>query len=309
MRVEAEPVLSVRTGPRPDPIPHASASLWTLHSPWVGALIAFGAATLWLAPRDLGMMACGAGLMAILVSAARARLRMTCHAAHLSGGVIALTVLRSPEEAGSFVLAAGTVVVAVLVARAWALQVRTEVAPLAGRLPWRFRTSFRGLTLRFGIAGLAVGIAFALFGTDPHLRIVGVAMLPLALRSYVGNLLSRRATRAIWCIALAAHVTILACFVPGYGAAAAAWAVVVGETLLFAGEALVVARRTGVTPMPLLQLASFACAALIVLLLTIPNSADWMLLAGIALGIATGAFFLPRARTERARRPRNRRGG
>jgi 1,4-dihydroxy-2-naphthoate octaprenyltransferase len=81
-----------------------------------------------------------------------------------------------------------------------------------------------------------------------------------------------------------------------YGAMAAAWALVVTETVLFAGQALLVARRTGVAPLPPLQLAAFCFAALLIVLLTIPNSADWLLLAGIALGIAAGAFFRPRKR-------------
>jgi hypothetical protein len=232
--------------------------------------------------------------MALAVAASRGWLRSTCHAAHLGGGVIVLTVFRSPAEAGAYAIAAGTVAVGAMIARAWALRLRSGVAPLAGRLPWRFQISFRAMTHSFGLAGLAVGASLAFFGPDPLLRVVGVAMFPLALRSSIGHLLARRTTRAIWCLALAIHIAILATFVPKYGAMAAAWAVVVTETMLFAGQALLVARRTGVTPMPPLRLAGFCCAALLIVLLTIPNSVDWLLLAGIALGVAAGAFFRPR---------------
>ncbi|MHC4730199.1 MAG: hypothetical protein ACYS6Z_06340 [Planctomycetota bacterium] len=296
MKATAEPGLAVRVGPSPDPIPYASHSRWTVHAPWVLTLVGVGAAVWGLGPHDLGLLACGAALVSIAVAAACGWIRTTCHAAHLTGGVIALTAFRSPEEAGTFTLAAGTVAVGAMIARAWALRLRSGVAPLAGRLPWRFQTSFRAMTHSFGLAGLAVGASFAFFGPDPLLRVVGVAMFPLALRSSIGHLLARKTTRVIWCLALAVHITILASFVPTYGAMAAAWALVVTETILFAGQALLVARRTGVTPLPPVQLAAFCCAALLIVLLTIPNSAGWLLLAGIALGIAAGAFFRPRRR-------------
>jgi hypothetical protein len=296
MKTTVEPGLSVRVGPSPDPIPHASHSLWTVHAPWALTLVGVGAAVWALGPHDLGLLACGAAVMAIAVAASRGWIRTTCHAAHLTGGVIVLTVFRSPAEAGAFTFAAGTVAICAMIARTWALRLRSGVAPLAGRLPWRFQTSFRAMTRSFGLAGLALGASLAFFGPDPLLRVVGVAMFPLALRSSIGHLLARKTTRVIWCLALAIHLTILASFVPMYGAMAAAWALVVTETVLFAGQALLVARRTGVAPLPPLQLAAFCFAALLIVLLTIPNSADWLLLAGIALGIAAGAFFRPRKR-------------
>jgi len=294
MKATARPGLSVRVGPSPDPIPSASHSRWTVHAPWALTLVGLGGAAWVLEPHDLGLLTCGAALMAIAVAASRGWVRTTCHAAHLTGGVIVLTVFRSPAEAGAFTLAAGTVAVGALVARAWALRLRSGVGPLAGRLPWRFQISFRAMTRSFGLAGLAVGAGLAFFGPDPLLRVVGVAMFPLALRSCIGHLLARRTTRMIWCLALAVHITILASFVPKYGAMAAAWALAISETVLFAGQALLVARRTGVAPLPPLQLAAFCCAALLIVLLTIPNSADWLLLGGIALGVAAGAFFRPR---------------
>jgi hypothetical protein len=294
MKVTAEPGLGVRVGPSPDPIRLASHSRWSVHAPWVLTLVGVGTAVWVLRPHDLGLLACGAALMAIAVAASRGWVRTTCHAAHLTGGVVVLAVFRSPAEAGAFMLAAGPVAVAAMIARTWALRLRSGVAPLAGRLPWRFQISFRAMTRSFGLTGLAVGASLAFFGPDPLLRVVGVAMFPLALRSSIGHLLARRTTRVIWCLALAIHITLLASFVPKYGAMAAAWALVVTETILFAGQALLVARRTGVAPLPPLQLAAFCCAALLIVLLTIPHSADWLLLAGIALGIAAGAFFRPR---------------
>jgi hypothetical protein len=260
----------------------------------VFTLAGVGAAAWGLSPHDLGLLACGAALMAIAVAASLGWVRTTCHAVHLSGGVIVLAVFRSPAEAGAFVLPAGTVAAGAMIARAWALRMRSGVAPLAGRLPWQFRPSFRAMTRSFGLAGLALGAGLAFFGPDPLLRVVGVAMFPLALRSCIGHLLARKTTRAIWCLGLAVHLTILASFVPRYGAMAAAWGLVVTETILFAGQALLAARRTGVTPLPPLQMAGFCCAALLIVLLTIPNSVDWLLLSGIALGVAAGALFRPR---------------
>ncbi len=292
MRTALETVARVR--PRPDPLPVGRLVSWPAHAPWILSLGALGAALLLLRGKDLGLVACGAGSALVLASAARVSLRVFCRAVHLAGGVLALGGLGGAEEAGAFVAAAGVLAVATLLAQSFADLVRTEIAPLAGRLPWIFPASLRGAAIRFGIAGLAVGVPLAFLGGAPVLRVVGVAMLPLALRSYLLTLLAERTARAIWSLAVAVELLLLAALVPAHGALGAAWAAVAAETILFGCSAFVVARKTGVAPLPQLQFGGLACAMVLVLLLTLRGDADFLLLGGIALGVAAGALFWPR---------------
>jgi len=292
MKASAEALLHVRAPvrPRPDALPQGAPGPWALHAPWALSFLAFALPALFLERPAFGVFAAGAGLAIIVAATARARVRTTCEALHLAAGVIVLGVLRSTDEAGTFALAAGTTLSAALAGRAWALHVRPEVAPLAGRVQWRFRSVHRDAALRFALAGLAVGVPLALFASVPVLRVIGVAMLPLALRSYMGSLMSVRASRALWCLAAALNLAVLGFFAPEHGAIAAAWAVVAAETTLFAGSALVVSRRTGVTPLPLVQLACLLLGAVVVTLLTIPGP-DYTLLIGVVLGFAGAAAW------------------
>ncbi len=292
MRTAPETVARVR--PRPDPLPVGRLVSWPKHAPWILLLAAVGSGLLLLRGRDLGLAACGAGWALVLASAARFSLRVFCNALHLAGGVLALGALRGAGEAGSFVAAAGALAVASLLAQSFADLVRTEIAPLAGRLPWIFPASLRGAAIRFGVAGLVVGVPLALLGGTPALRVVGVAMLPLALRSYLLSLLAGRTVRAIWSLAVAVEMVLLAALVSSHGPLGAAWAAVTAETILFGCSAFVVARKTGVTPLPQLQLGGLACAMVLVLLLTLRGDADFLLLGGIVLGVAAGALFWPR---------------
>lgn len=291
MRTAFETV--VRARPRPDPLPVGRLVAWPMHASWVLTLAGVLGALLLLRDRELGLVACGAGWALVLAAAARVSLRAFCGAAHLAGGLLAVGALRGAEEAGAFVPAAGTVAVASLLAMSFAQLVRKEIAPLAGRLPWIFPASLRGAAVRFGLAGLAVGVPLAFLGGSPVLRVVGVAMLPLALRSYLLSLLSERVSRAIWALAVAIELLLLASLA-AHGALGAAWAVVVAETTLFGCSAYVVARKTGVAPLPQLQLGGLACAMVLVLLLTLRGDADFLLLGGIVVGVAAGALFWPR---------------
>lgn len=292
MRTAAETVARVR--PRPDPLPKGRLVSWPRHAPWILSLAAFALALLLLHSRDLGLAACGAGWALVLVAAARVSLPAFCRAAHVAGGVLALGGLAGAEAAGAFVPAAGALAVAALLAETFAQLVRTEIAPLAGRLPWIFPASLRGAAVRFGIAGLAVGVPLAFVGVPPVVRVVGIAMLPLALRSYLLSLLAERTARAIWSLAVAVELLLLAALVPSHGAIGAAWAAVTAETILFGCSAFVVARKTGVAPLPQLQLGGLACAMVLVLLLTLRGDADFLLLGGIVVGVAAGALFWPR---------------
>jgi hypothetical protein len=292
VRTAEEAVRRVR--PRPDPLPVGRLVAWHAHAPWILVLAGIAGSLLVLENRDLGLAACGAGWALVLASAARVSLRAFCRAAHLAGGVMALGALRGAEEAGAFVPAAGALAVASLLAQSFAELVRTEVAPLAGRLPWIVPASLRGAAVRFGVAGLAVGVPLAFLGGSPVLRAVGVAMVPLALRSYLLSLLGERVARAIWCLAVSIELLLLTALVAAHGATGAAWAAVVAEAVLFGCSAFVVARKTGVAPLPQLQLVGLACVMVLVLVLTLRGDADFLLLGGIALGVAAGALFWPR---------------
>jgi hypothetical protein len=267
---------------------------WRAHAPWALALAAFLAAHLLAEGRELGLVATGAGWAVVLASAARFSLRAFCRAVHLAAGVLTLAALGGAEEAGAFVPAAGVLAVAALLARSFALLVRPGVAPLAGRLPWIFPDSLRGAAIRFGAAGLLAAVPLAFAGPSPVLRVVGVAMLPLALRSYLLNLLSERVARTVWSLAGAIELMLLAALVPPHGPIGAAWAAVAAETVLLGCSAFVIARRTGVAPLPQLQLGGLACAMVLVLLLTVRGDMDFLLLAGIVVGVVAGALFWPR---------------
>jgi hypothetical protein len=284
----------VRVRPRPDPLPKAPLAWWTAHAPWILAAAALGTALTTLEGRDLGLAACGAALALLLAALARVSLLVSCKVAHVSCGVLALGFLGGAEAAGSYVAGASALAVAALLARSFARLVRPEVAPLAGRLPWMFPSSLRGSAMRFGAAGLAAAVPLAFLGPTPVLRVVGLAMLPLSLRGYLLPLLAERTARAIWSLAMAVELLLLATLATTLGPLGAAWAAVGAETTLFACSAIVVARRTGVAPLAQLQLGGLACAMVLVLLLTLRGDADFLLLGGIVVGVLAGALFWPR---------------
>jgi hypothetical protein len=290
--VAAEEIVRVR--PRPDPLPKLGLAWWTAHAPWILAVVALGTALLALRGRDLGLVACGASVALLLAALARVSLHVFCKVAHLSCGVLALGILDGAAVAGAYVAGAGALAVAALLGRSFAQLVRPEVAPLAGRLPWIFPSSLRGAAIRFGVAGLAAAVPLAFLGPTPVLRVVGVAMLPLALRTYLLTLLAQRTARAIWSLAVAIELLLLAALASAYGPLGAAWAAVVAETVLFGCSAFVVARRTGVAPLAQLQLLGLACAMILVLFLTLRGDADFLLLGGIIVGVVAGALFWPR---------------
>jgi len=293
MKATLEPPsrLSVgRRAPSPDPLPVHDASLFDLHAPWLVAAGALICAVSLLEGRDLGLLACGAGCLAVIASATQARLHRSLVALHFAGGVITLSILRTPTEAGELAVPAAVLLVAALLVRAAALTVRSAVAPLAGRLPWRFQASYRTMAMRFGLIGFGCAAAVALLARQPLLAVAAVALLPLALRVYIGTLLSKNASTLAWTFSSIAHLSILAFLVPTYGAAAAAWGLVVGETVLFASTTYVVARRTGAMPLPRLPLAICAALTVVIVAWAFPVEVDWLLVAGIALGFAAGPW-------------------
>jgi len=294
MTLLAEAPREVRSAARPDPLPVPGLSLAARHGPWIAALGAGLGAVSLFDQASLGLLACGAATMAILANATQRRLRRTCHAIHLSAGTLLLAVWHGAAAAGAFFPAAGVLVVGALLARGAALGVRTRIAPLASVVPWKFRRTYRRAAIPFALAGLLASIAVVCAGTTPAVRIAGVALFPMALRSYAGTLLSRKEMRAIWGYGVAVHLMLLGLLVPGHGAATAAWALVTAETILFAGSALVIARRTGVAPFPLLPAAVAVMVAAMFAATTIPDSPELPFLAAVLIGAATGAAFFPR---------------
>jgi hypothetical protein len=279
---------------QPDPLPLRAERAWSRHAPWVATVAALAAATSLLDATELGLLASGAGTLAVLHGVALGRLRQTCLALHLSAGVLLLALSRGATEAGSFAPAAAIVLAGAMLARAAALRVRPAVAPLAGRLPWEFRRIHRRIALRFGLAGLAAGVLVALLVSAPLVRIAAVALLPLALRTFVGTLLSPGIGRLVLTYTAAMHVAVLVLLLPAFGAPVAAWSLVGAETLLFVGSALIVARRTGVTPFPTLQLGALFAAIVLLATVCVPGTPQWPLLVLILCGVALGAVLFPR---------------
>ena len=290
--LEAPPVALSRT-PRPDPIPQQDHGTWQRHTPWVAALLGLG--LLLLVPADSrGWMATGAAAMAFGQALMARRIRASCRALHFGAGVSALAVWHGPAAAGSFAIAIAVILVASHIAYAAASSYRPEVAPLAGRLPWRFQPAYRRLAMRFGIAGIACALGVALLAPWPVLSVTGIAIFPLFLRTYIGTLLAPRTTRALWMYAVVMHWAALGFFVPAMGAFAAAWVLVGVETMLFIGSALVIARRTGMATTRVPQLGAVGAVALLIAAVTVPQSPEWPFFASILIGVGIGAAFFPK---------------
>lgn len=296
MSAAVQDLFRPRGGPRPDPLPARGGFPWRNHAAWIAALAATVLAYAALPARDLGLLACGAGLFAAASYAVRASVARACEAVHLAAGVCVLALAHDADAAGSYALAAGLLLSADLGARAASAHLRARVAPLAGQVPERFRQRYRDLALRFGGAGLAAGLLVVALGPAPEVRVVGVALLPLALRSFASNLLSFHAGRALWILAASAQVAALIAFVPQHGAVAAAWAAVAVETLLFAGSALAVTRAATAAAFPTVPVASMSAAGLLLCALAVPGSATWPLLVLLLFAAGCGALLYPTRR-------------
>jgi hypothetical protein len=300
MRVSVgEQELRVRAAPRPDPLTFRVESPWTQHAPWLVGVTLLVAAWLALDVETTGRLACGAALMAVAMGLTSGRFRLTWQAIHFAAGIVVLAVWRTPVETGTFALAAGVVLAGALIARAGALDLRDGVAPLAGRLPWRFGRLYRNGAARFAIAGLCASILMSVIGVSPAMRVAAIALLPAAVRAYIGNLLSSGTTHALWIFCVTAHVTLLAVLAPTYGAVGAAWALVITETLLFAGTSVSIARRTGESPFTVGHFTAVVAAGLMLISITIPSTPEWIFLVAMVAGAVAGAIFFPRMRDPR----------
>jgi hypothetical protein len=284
----------VRVAPRPDPLPVRDGSGWAIHAPWAVGAGVLGTAMVLGAHAATGLVACGAGGMAVLVPLVAGRWRNAVRAVHLVAGVVLLAIWSGAEAAGEFALAAGVVAVGTLATRAAASGVRDTVAPLAGRMPWRFSDLHRRGATRFGVGGLSAALFVVVLGTSPAMQIVGIALLPLSLRGYLGQLLSAREARSIWVFGTFVHLGLLALLAPSMGPAGAAWALVAAETLLFGSAALTLTRRTTELPFTVGHFSALVAAGLLGVTLTIPKSDEWPFLAAMAAGAAVAAIFFPR---------------
>ena len=209
-QVVAEPLQQARVAPRPDPLPFREESRWATHAPWVGGAAVLGAAMALGSPSPTGLVACGAGGMAVFLPLVGGRWRAAVRALHLAAGVVLLALWNGSAAAGEFALAAGLVAVATLATRAAASGVRVSVAPLAGRMPGRFGDLHRRGATRFAVGGISAALFTAVLGVSPAMQIALLA--------------------------------------PPFGPAGAAWALVAAETLLFGSAALTLTRRTNEPP-------------------------------------------------------------
>jgi hypothetical protein len=287
-----ERLLSVRTGPRPDPLPDQPGPAWQVHAPWATVLVLVTAGAFFLSGRDFGLLAVGAGLCALALSALPGKLRETCHVLHLAGGILALAVVRGAAEAGSLALPVGLFLAVALAGRAAATYITPSVAPLAGRLPWRFEDAYKQQALQFGVCGLGASLAVAAMGPTAVFKILSVAILPLALRVYSGHLLSPAASNRVWLAGAAANLFFLILFAPFVGAPAAALGVLAGESVMAIGSLVSIADRTGATIFPKPRLAVAAGVILVLGPLAVPGGAVWLLVTLLA---ATAVWGMLRA--------------
>lgn len=291
-----ENVLQIRVDPRPDPLRMRNGPAWAGFIPAAVTAVFCLAAILVMNPHDLGLIACGAGLWAVVSSALRGSFGEFCLRFHLAAGLFALAMFRGADAAGAFAPAAAVLLVADLVARRMSHNVRKSVAPLAGNVPWTFRSSYRRFALQSGGIGLAVGLVLILVVPNPVVKIIGVACLPIALRCFGMNLMSGRSLRNLWILAAFFHAAALAAFVPTFGPVAAAWTIVVSETMLTLGMGVLIMGRTGFAPFPMQRFAIAAAASLMLFAVAIPGTGIWPILVALIGATGSGVLFLPKRR-------------
>ena len=286
-------VLQIQVDPRPDPLGIRRGSTWTRFIPAGVATVLCSLAVLILPTRDLGLVACGAAAWAVVVSGLRASFVETCYRFHLAAGLFALAIFDGAAEAGAFAPAAALLLILDLLARQYSRDVRRSVAPMAGSVPWRFRSEYRQTALRAAAGGAGLALVLAVAIPHPIVKIVSIACLPIALRAFGMNLMSGSATRSLWMLVAFFHAGALAAFVPAFGAEAAAWIFVVSESMLLVGIGLLIARRTGVTPFPMQSYAVGSAASLLLCALAIPKTGSWPVLIALVCVAAAGAVFWP----------------
>lgn len=300
MKAMMNALLNVRPGPRPDPLPDNSRDAWAIHAPYMISFLAVLLCGLLMDARDFGLAACGAGLGAIVTHGVQRSVRRCCVAAHYSIGLLLVALFVGAEAAGSYAFPAGLFLVLALGARAAATYFTPAVAPLAGRVPWRFEDVYREQAKRFGIAGVTIALALVAFSSSPAFKVLGIAVLPMSLRSYSGQMLSPTARRKLWMIAAAFQAVALLVLVPTKGMLAAPWLLVVSETVLFVGTALVISERSGITGYSRERVAAAVVGSLLLGAVALPGSTIlYILLVGVFAALV-GIIWLPRKAASRS---------
>lgn len=293
MPMVLDEILQVRASPRPDALRWGSTQMWARALP--SALFAIGAALacLLLDTRDLGLVACAVAVWAVASRVASMRWAETGYRLHLTAGLFALGLLRSAGDAGEFAPAAAILVLAALVARAATADARRTIAPMSARVPSGFLQRYRSHALRYGAVGLGVGLLLILVAPNPILKIIGVACLPLALRTFALQLLTPRKSQALWWMAALFHLAALAAFVPAHGAVAAAWIAVLAEVMLLVGAVIVIAHSMSAAPFPRRTLAVGGGSLLLVCSLAVPGTGIWPMLVTAVVAAIVGVFYWP----------------
>ena len=297
MKRMVEALLRVRSSPRPDPLPDPRGDPWGLHAPYLAVLLVAGLGTLLTPPGQLGLLACGVIVGALVTALVGLDILRSCQVVHHGAALLLVALFYGAADAGALLPAAGLFLFAALGGRAAARYFSPAVAPLAGRVQWRFQDVYRRQALRFAGAGALVALLLVAFGPNPAVRVLGVAMLPLALRSYAGQMLSPVASTKLWLLVASFEAVGMLMLVPGHGAVAGAWLMVVGETVLFVGSALTIAERTGVDPYPHRALAVGGAAAALVAAVAVPASNPVVLALIFVFGALLAVIFLVNSRT------------
>jgi len=224
--------------------------------------------------HDLGVAACTVALWALGTRAIKQdRLAPLLH---LTAGVLALGLLRDAATAGAFAPAACVLVLGTLVSRDPLVSANERA---------------------FAAGGLVIGVVLVLVPSDPVLKIIGVACLPLALRAFVLQGLSPQQSSALWNMVALLHVAAVVAFVPAHGALAAAWVAVLAEVMLLAGAAVLLARNAGMlSRFPQRTLAMGGGGLLLLCALAVPGTGAWPLLVTTVVAAIIGVFYWP-ART------------
>jgi hypothetical protein len=295
MKATVEELLSVRRpGPRPDPLPNSSRDPWAIHAPYMIGFLAVLLGSLLLAPRDFGLLASGAALGAVLTYGVQRKILRGCQAAYYGSGLLMVALFEGANTAGGYALVAGLFLVVALGAKAAAKYFTPTVAPLAGRVPWRFEDVYRIQIRHFGIGGITAALVIVAFVSNPALRVLGVAVLPLCLRSYSDPMLSSDARRKLWGTVAAFQAIALLLVVPSNGPIAAAWIVVVCETVLFVGTSLIISERSGANVYQREQVAAGIGAGTILASIALPGSTVLYLVLAAVLGALMALIYLPK---------------
>jgi len=293
MPTSVDELLKVCANPRVAPLRLREDPLWKRALPPTLAAVGAIVALLAIGTRDLGLLASGAAVWSVGACAAQGRWADMGLRIHLTAGVLALALIQGGAVAGAFAPATAMLVVAALAARSTTTDLRRTMSPMSGSVPWEFRSSYRRHALRYGGIGLLIGIVLVVAAPSPILKIMGVACVPLALRTFAMQLLRPAKSATVWIVVGCFHVAALAAFVPSHGAIAAAWIVVAAESMLLVGAATVIARRTGVSPFPLRTFAIGGGTALLVCAAAVPGTGVWPFLVTLVVAAIASIFVWP----------------